>query len=208
MTLSAGGDIQDAIRESLELSQVAVANPFKQQTFGTKVGKQLLAEEESLRQSTKSLAYEAELAEKTREELQATHQANMDELDEINKRLLATLNKKEEDEEDDFDVEREEPLEEQKFKQINNTEMHELTTEKQMSFAREDGLPMNEPEPINQDLMTTMKTDVQRATMTKEMKTLKPQGTAVFNPFSSKAEEEEGQFDCTSRSEGESISRD
>ena len=36
----------------------------------------------------------------------------MDELDEINKRLLASLNKKEQEEEDEFDVEREEPSEE------------------------------------------------------------------------------------------------
>ena len=40
----------------------------------------------------------------------------MDELDEINKRLLATLNKKEQEEDDEFDVERdEEPSEEKKF---------------------------------------------------------------------------------------------
>jgi len=51
---------------------------------------------------------------------------------------------------------------------------------------------MHEPEPMNPDLMTTMKTDQQRATMAKEMKSLKPTGTAVFNPFSSKTEEEEG----------------
>jgi hypothetical protein len=61
-----------------------------------------------------------------------------------------------------------------------------------MSFSNNDGLPMNEPEPMNPNLMTTMKTDQQRATMAKEMKSLKPQGTAVFNPFSSKTEEEEG----------------
>ena len=30
LALSATGDLQDGIRESLELSQVAVANPFKQ----------------------------------------------------------------------------------------------------------------------------------------------------------------------------------
>ena len=49
MTLSATGDIQDVIRESLELSQVAVANPFKQQTFGTKTASQLIEEEDRLR---------------------------------------------------------------------------------------------------------------------------------------------------------------
>ena len=65
-----------------------------------------------------------------------THQANMDELDAINKRLLETLNKKENDEEDEFDVEREEqPLEERKFSNINNSlspiaEVSELATEK------------------------------------------------------------------------------
>ena len=48
-----------------------------------------------MRQSHKNIAYEASLAEKSREQLLETHQANMDELDEINKRLLATLNKKE-----------------------------------------------------------------------------------------------------------------
>jgi len=151
----------------------------------------------------------------------------MDELDAINKRLLATLNKKEREEEDeDFDVEREEPLEEQKFKPINNTELTELTTVKevtepatvkevedlspvqQMSFARDDGGDMNDPEPVHTDLMTTMKTDSQRATMTKEMRVLKPQGTAVFNPFKSKAEEEEGQSMTSPRSEDNSISRE
>jgi len=60
----------------------------------------------------------------------------MDELDAINKRLLETLNKKENDEEDEFDVEREEqPLEERKFSNINNSlspiaEVSELATEK------------------------------------------------------------------------------
>ena len=96
----------------------------------------------------------------------------MDELDEINKRLLATLNKREQEEKDDFDLEREEPSVEKKFKSINNTlspiaELTELTTQQQMSFS---GEGMNEPEPINNDLMTTMKTDVQRATMATEMR--------------------------------------
>ena len=60
----------------------------------------------------------------------------MDELDAINKRLLETLNKKENDEEDEFDVEREEqPLEERKFSNIKNSlspiaEVSELATEK------------------------------------------------------------------------------
>ena len=60
----------------------------------------------------------------------------MDELDAINKRLLETLNKKKNDEEDEFDVEREEqPLEERKFSNINNSlspiaEVSELATEK------------------------------------------------------------------------------
>lgn len=134
LALSATGDLQDGIRESLELSQVAVANPFKQQTFGTKTAQQLIEEQDKLRQSTKNIAYEAELAEKSREELQATHQANMDELDAINKRLLATLNrsaeKDEKAEEDDMDIEREAPLEEEKFQEINNTELTELQTSK------------------------------------------------------------------------------
>ena len=91
-----------------------------------------------MRQSTKNIAYEAELAEKSREELQATHQANMDELDAINKRLLATLNRSDEKsaekdekaEEDEMDIEREAPLEETKFQEINNTELTELQTSK------------------------------------------------------------------------------
>ena len=53
-----------------------------------------------MRQNNKTLAYEAKLSEKTHEQLLKTHQANMDELDAINKRLLETLNKKEKDEED------------------------------------------------------------------------------------------------------------
>ena len=133
----------------------------------------------------------------------------MDELDEINKRLLATLNKREQEEKDDFDLEREEPSVEQKFKSINNTlspiaELTELTTQQQMSFS---GEGMNEPEPINNDLMTTMKTDVQRATMATEMRQIRPTGTAVFNPFKSKAEEEEGQSDASPRSEDNSINQ-
>ena len=138
LALSATVDLQDGIRESFELSQVAVANPFKQQTFGTKTAQQLIEEEDKLRQSTKNIAYEAELAEKSREELQATHQANMDELDAINKRLLATLNRSDEKsaekdekaEEDEMDIEREAPLEETKFQEINNTELTELQTSK------------------------------------------------------------------------------
>jgi hypothetical protein len=58
----------------------------------------------------------------------------MDELDAINKRLLATLNrsaeKDEKAEEDDMDIEREAPLEEEKFQEINNTELTELQTSK------------------------------------------------------------------------------
>ena len=125
LSLSNQGSIQEGIRESLELSQVA--NPFQgMQTFGTKASSHLIPEADILRQSRKNLEYEAELAEKSREQLLETHQANMDELDAINKRLLATLNKREEEEkanvdDDDFDVEREEPSEEQKFKPINNS---------------------------------------------------------------------------------------
>jgi len=120
LALSVTGDhLMDGIRESFELSQVAVANPFKQQTFGTKTAAQLIEEEDKLRQSTKTIAYEAELEEKSSEELKAIHQANMDELDTINKRLLATLNRhesaeKNENAEED-DMEREAPLEEEKF---------------------------------------------------------------------------------------------
>ena len=141
----------------------------------------------------------------------------MDELDVINKRLLATLNKRDSEEGEDFDVEREEPSEEQKFKPINDTELSIVaevsepntnTIAKQMSFSKEDGTNMNEPEEMNSDLMTTMKTDKQRATMTQEMKQIKPPGTDVFNPFKSKAEEEEGQSNSSPRSEDNSINRD
>lgn len=101
----------------------------------------------------------------------------MDELDAINKRLLETLNKKENDEEDEFDVEREEqPLEERKFSNINNSlspiaEVSELATEKQMSFAGE-----NEAPKVSNEFMMTMKTDVQRATMASEMRQMRPTG--------------------------------
>jgi hypothetical protein len=163
-----------------------------------------------LRQNNKTLAYEAKLSEKTHEQLLKTHQANMDELDAINKRLLETLNKKEKDEEDDFDVEREEqPLEERKFSNINDSlspipEASELVTEQQMSFAGEHEAPK-----VSNDFMMTMKTDVQRATMATEMRQMRPAGTAaVFNPFKSKSEEEEGQNAFSPRSEDNSIARD
>ena len=64
----------------------------------------------------------------------------MDELDAINKRLLATLNRDEPEaveakpdekaDADDFDCEREAPLEEEKFQEINNSDLAELTTAK------------------------------------------------------------------------------
>ena len=134
----------------------------------------------------------------------------MDELDAINKRLLQTLNKKENDEEDDFDVEREEqPLEERKFQNINNSlspvpELSELATEQQLSFAGD-----NEPPKVSNEFMMTMKTDVQRATMASEMRQMRPTGqAAVFNPFKSKSEEEEGQNAFSPRSEDNSIARD
>ena len=99
----------------------------------------------------------------------------MDELDEINKRLLATLNKREEEEAEDLEFEREEPSQEQKFKGINSSlspiqELTELTTQQQMSFSNGLDKEMDEPEPINPALATTMKTDAQRATMTTEMR--------------------------------------
>ena len=50
LNMSNQGDIQDGIRESLELSQIT--NPFKQQTFGTKVNPQhrpLISEIDTLR---------------------------------------------------------------------------------------------------------------------------------------------------------------
>ena len=134
----------------------------------------------------------------------------MDELDAINKRLLQTLNKKQNDEEDDFDVEREEqPLEERKFQNINNSlspvpELSELATEQQLSFAGD-----NEPPKVSNEFMMTMKTDVQRATMASEMRQMRPTGqAAVFNPFKSKSEEEEGQNAFSPRSEDNSIARD
>ena len=47
-----------------------------------------------MKTSHKLLKFEAELAGKTHDQLLETHKNNMDELDQINKRLLATLSGK------------------------------------------------------------------------------------------------------------------
>ena len=80
-----------------------IANPFRgTQTFGESLSQSCCIEPKVFRKSQKELEFEANLADKSSDELKQTHFDNMKDLDLINKRLLETLsgklNKDEEDE--------------------------------------------------------------------------------------------------------------